>query len=118
MASYPEQFPAERLSQPKYKVKCDKDVMVRMRDGVMVAVDVFRPDAPGKFPVLYASSPYQKNLVPSTDHAGLPLTRDQSASSGSSSAATFTYTRTSAAPAYRKASGSCTARSEQTTTTT
>lgn len=56
-------FPVERLSQPKYKVKVEKDVFVRMRDGVHVAVDIYRPDAPGKFPTLYASSPYQKDLV-------------------------------------------------------
>jgi predicted acyl esterase len=33
-----------------------------MRDGVRVALDVYRPDAPGEFPSLYASSPYQKDL--------------------------------------------------------
>ena len=58
-----EDFPKDKLSQPKYSVKVEKDVLVRMRDGVTVAVDIFRPDAPGKFPALYASSPYQKNLV-------------------------------------------------------
>jgi putative CocE/NonD family hydrolase len=34
-----------------------------MRDGIRVAIDVYRPDAPGKFPVLYASSCYMKDLV-------------------------------------------------------
>jgi len=56
-------FPKDKLSQPRYRVKVEKDVAVKMRDGVTVAVDIFRPDAPGKFPTLYASSPYQKNLV-------------------------------------------------------
>ena len=56
-------FPKERLSQPRYGVKVEKDVLVKMRDGVTVAVDIFRPDAEERFPALYASSPYQKNLV-------------------------------------------------------
>jgi putative CocE/NonD family hydrolase len=46
----------------------EKDVMVRMSDGVRIACDVFRPKAPGKYPVLFASSPYIKDSVdlPST----------------------------------------------------
>lgn len=59
----PKDFPEAKLSQPEYKVKLDKDVYVTMRDGVRVAVDVYRPDAPRKFPALYASSPFQKNLT-------------------------------------------------------
>lgn len=59
----PEGFDESKLSQPKYGVKIEKDVWVTMRDGVRVCVDIFRPDAPGKFPALYASSPYQKDLV-------------------------------------------------------
>ncbi len=46
----------------------DRDVMVRMRDGAHIACDVFRPRAPGRYPVLFASSPYIKDSVdlPST----------------------------------------------------
>ncbi len=51
----PEGFPFEKVSQPKYKVKVEKDVFIQMRDGVHVAVDIYRPDAEGQFPVLYAS---------------------------------------------------------------
>ncbi|MBC7293071.1 MAG: hypothetical protein H5T84_02995, partial [Thermoleophilia bacterium] len=40
----PPNFPADKLSQPQYKVKVEKDVFIEMRDGVMVAVDVYRPD--------------------------------------------------------------------------
>jgi len=58
----PANFPEDKLSQPKYNVKLEKDVYVKMRDGIRVAVDVYRPDAQGKFPAIYASSPYQKNL--------------------------------------------------------
>lgn len=41
-----ESFPEEGLSKPLYRVKVEKDIFVRMRDGVHVAIDVYRPDAP------------------------------------------------------------------------
>jgi hypothetical protein len=41
----------------------DRDVMVAMRDGVRIACDVYRPVAPGRYPVLYAVSPYLKDSV-------------------------------------------------------
>ena len=34
----------------------ERDNSVAMRDGTRLAVDVYRPDAPGKYPVLYASA--------------------------------------------------------------
>ena len=46
-----------------YSVVVEKDVFVRMRDGIDIAVDIYRPDAPGTFPTLYAVSPYQKDLA-------------------------------------------------------
>ncbi|MCC6473454.1 MAG: CocE/NonD family hydrolase [Burkholderiales bacterium] len=38
------------------------DVMVPMRDGVRICVDVFRPEAQGKFPALLAFAPHNKDL--------------------------------------------------------
>ena len=35
--------------------------MVPMRDGVKLATDVFRPDAPGRYPVLVTRGPYGKD---------------------------------------------------------
>ena len=58
----PKDFPEDRLSKPLYKIVVERDVMVTMRDGVRVACDIFRPDAPGEFPALYAVSGYQKDL--------------------------------------------------------
>ena len=53
----------ELISQPKYKVKVEKDIYVTMRDGVRLAVDVHRPEMPyGKFPALLALFPYGKEL--------------------------------------------------------
>lgn len=49
-------------SEKKYAMIDSRDVMVPMRDGAHVAVDVFRPDAQGKFPALLAMSPYGKGI--------------------------------------------------------
>lgn len=46
---------------PEATVDCD--VMVTMRDGVRLACDVYRPKAPGKYPVLYAVAPYIKDSI-------------------------------------------------------
>src|SRR5208282_4821998 len=48
-------------SEKKYGVKAEENVMVTTRDGVRVAIDIYRPDAPGKFPALLALSPYGKS---------------------------------------------------------
>ena len=48
-------------SEKKFGIKVEENVMVTTRDGVRVAVDVYRPDAPGKFPALLALSPYGKS---------------------------------------------------------
>ena len=50
-------------SSPKqYTMKDERDVLVAMRDGVRVAVDIFRPDSDGKFPALLGMSPYGKGI--------------------------------------------------------
>ena len=59
----PQGFPADRLSQPRYKMVVEKDVMIPMRDGVMIAANIYRPDAPGTFPALHAADSYQKDMV-------------------------------------------------------
>jgi len=50
------------VSQPEYEVILEKDVPITVRDGTTLYADVYRPDAPGKFPVLVAHSPYQKDI--------------------------------------------------------
>ena len=47
-------------SQPIYNV-IKETVMIPARDGVGLAVDIYRPDAEGKFPCLLATSPYGKD---------------------------------------------------------
>jgi predicted acyl esterase len=50
------------LSTPDHKMTRDDDVEVPMRDGINLLADVYRPDAPGKFPVLIAASPYPRQI--------------------------------------------------------
>lgn len=41
----------------------EENMMVPMRDGVRLATDVFRPDGPGRYPVLLTRLPYNKSLA-------------------------------------------------------
>ena len=51
---YP-QIVKQEGSKAVYEVKKEKDIMVPMRDGVRIAVDVYRPDVEGeKFPAILA----------------------------------------------------------------
>ncbi len=43
-----------------YAVKLDRDVPAKMRDGVTLRADIYRPDAAGKYPVLLQRTPYSK----------------------------------------------------------
>lgn len=52
----------ELVSQRKYKTKVKKDVAVPVRGGIHLAVDIYYPDAEGKFPALVGLSPYGKEM--------------------------------------------------------
>ena len=57
-------------NQKTYKVIYEPNVMVPMRDGTRLATDVFRPNAPGKFPVLVNRGPYGKDqYIANPDHS-------------------------------------------------
>ena len=43
----------------RHRMKQERDVFVTMRDGVQIALRIYRPDAPGRYPALFAASPYQ-----------------------------------------------------------
>jgi predicted acyl esterase len=38
------------------------DIPVLMRDGVKLMVDLYRPDAPDRFPVIYSCGPHNKDV--------------------------------------------------------
>lgn len=48
------------LAQENYEIKVDFNQRVVMRDGVELSADIYRPDAPGKFPVILSRTPYLK----------------------------------------------------------
>ncbi len=49
------------LSEPTYAVKIEFSTRVKMRDGVELSVDIYRPDGSGKFPVILSRTPYNKS---------------------------------------------------------
>ena len=56
--------PYRNLSEPSHTVTTDFEVKVPMRDGIHLAVNVVRPSAPGKYPVVISYWPYGKDPNP------------------------------------------------------
>jgi hypothetical protein len=54
-------FSTDWQSSPReHEVTIERDVAIRMEDGVTLDADVFRPKGSGKFPAILAFSPYDK----------------------------------------------------------
>ncbi len=49
-------------AENNYTIKLEKNVRIPLRDGSFVAADIFRPDAPGRFPVIISMGPYSKDI--------------------------------------------------------
>ncbi|MGB9505732.1 MAG: CocE/NonD family hydrolase, partial [Candidatus Acidiferrum sp.] len=49
------------VAKEVYSVKVERNVEIKMRDGVILRGDIFRPDTSGKFPVLLQRTPYRKS---------------------------------------------------------
>jgi len=45
----------------QYSVTYERNVEIKMRDGITLRADIFRPNADGKFPVLLQRTPYNKD---------------------------------------------------------
>jgi putative CocE/NonD family hydrolase len=54
-------FVAPCFADGPYQVKAERNVPVKMRDGVILRGDILRPDAEGKFPVLLQRTPYRRS---------------------------------------------------------
>lgn len=52
-----------RESRPEYRIKVEKNVPAKMRDGVTLYADVYRPDAEGRFPAILLRLPYGKEMA-------------------------------------------------------
>jgi hypothetical protein len=61
-SSVPVKWPALEPVDPakKHSMLVDYGVMVPMRDGVLLSADIYRPDAPGQYPVILSRTPYNK----------------------------------------------------------
>ncbi|HEV2349727.1 MAG TPA: CocE/NonD family hydrolase [Terriglobia bacterium] len=51
---------APSLAAEKYEVTVERGVAAKMRDGVTLRADIYRPRAGGKFPVILERTPYNK----------------------------------------------------------
>ena len=49
------------LSSPVHEIMVEKDVMVPLRDGTLASIDIYRPRASGRFPVLVEGTAYAKS---------------------------------------------------------
>jgi uncharacterized protein len=52
--------PSGEVSQARYSIRVQYDVLSPMRDGVLLAMDLLRPEASGRFPVILERTPYNK----------------------------------------------------------
>jgi putative CocE/NonD family hydrolase len=48
------------VAAERYALTIERGVVVKMRDGVVLRADIYRPSAEGKFPVLLQRTPYDK----------------------------------------------------------
>ena len=55
-------------------VKLDENVYVTMRDGIKITLDIYRPEAEGRYPAILGMSPYIKEIQqqpPGTTNKGI-----------------------------------------------
>lgn len=57
-------FPNVKVTAPAPGIRLERDVPVPMCDGAKLRVNVFRPEGPGRFPVIMSAHPYGKDTLP------------------------------------------------------
>ena len=55
------------MDGPAVAMCVERDIMVRARDGIGLATDVYRPEASGPFPVILERTPYDKSAPSRSD---------------------------------------------------
>lgn len=55
--------PLNLAAAEKYEAKVERNVAAKMRDGVTLRADIYRPNTEGKFPVLLVRTPYDKQGI-------------------------------------------------------
>jgi predicted acyl esterase len=49
-----------RISESKYRTTIERDVKIKMSDGIEINADIFRPDSDEKFPAIFGFHPYDQ----------------------------------------------------------
>ena len=57
-----------KLSPPRYEVRMENNVLVPMRDGVLLSTDIYYPVGEGPFPVVLSRTPYGNNDAGYVEH--------------------------------------------------
>ena len=55
--------PARLRAAEKFDLTVERNVAAKMRDGITLRADIYRPKADGKFPVLLVRTPYDKQWI-------------------------------------------------------
>jgi predicted acyl esterase len=63
-------WPNVQVAAVSPDIHVDWDVPVRVRDGTVLRVNVFRPEGAGPFPVLMSAHPYGKDKIPAKTRTG------------------------------------------------
>src|SRR2546422_5899392 len=53
-------LPAQAAAEESHEVIVERNVAAKMRDGITLRADIYRPKEDGKFPVLLVRTPYDK----------------------------------------------------------
>src|SRR3989441_9005763 len=61
-------LPAQAAAAESHEVTVERNVAAKMRDGVTLRADIYRPKAEGKFPVLLVRTPYDKQGISGFGH--------------------------------------------------
>jgi putative CocE/NonD family hydrolase len=65
--------PGQSVAAEKHEVTVTRNVEAKMRDGVTLRADVYRPNEDGKFPVLLVRTPYDKQWISGFGHRAAAL---------------------------------------------
>jgi putative CocE/NonD family hydrolase len=61
-------LPKATRAAERHEVTVERNIAAKMRDGVTLRADVYRPNEEGKFPVLLIRTPYDKQWISSFGH--------------------------------------------------
>ncbi len=63
-------LPTRTAAAENHEITVERNVAAKMRDGVTLRADVYRPKAEGKYPVLLVRTPYDKQGISGFGHKG------------------------------------------------